>query len=348
MSEKATPGRFFAMLQREIQEYRGSFLVTPLVVALCLSCAMLISVVLANRISVMGDALLEVILSEETAGMNISIHIDEEKGTEEIVYVIEEEGIELPPEDWDFSKEWKFKPDVGPKDRSKAAAAAVDSVNPLLNGVHSLMLLVLIVVTVGYLLNSFFQDRRDRSVLFWKSMPVSEWEEVLSKLAVAAIVAPAIFIIISLSLQCILLMLSMLAVWRRDMDPFVVVLGNLELGRLLISQIGGWFLAALYVAPLYAWLMLASAWARRSPFLAAVTPVLGLVLMEELFLGSSYVASAVGSHIPHFVGGGTEVGFYFFGAQWSGLDYRSLGSGLVVAALLLAGVVYLRRYRFER
>jgi len=209
------------------------------------------------------------------------------------------------------------------------------------------LLLVLIIITVNYLLSSLYNDRKDRSILFWRSMPVSEWEEVLVRLGVALVVAPAVYIAVSLLTQVIFILLAMLLVWRMDMDPFETVLNNIRYGDLLLQQVGGWLLTALWVAPVYAYLMLASAWAKRSPFLAAIAPVLALIFIEGLVLGTDYVGTAIKNHVPHYIGGESVVGFYFSNAFWAQIDYVSLLSGLVFAVGAVVASVYLRRYRFE-
>ena len=110
---------------------------------------------------------------------------------------------------------------------------------------------------------------------------------------------------------------------------------------------GGWLMTALWVAPVYGWLMLASAFARRAPFLAAITPVVALMLLEVILFGSNHVIEAVINHVPHYIGGESVVGFYFSGAYWQQIDFVSLISGLVFAAITVVASVYLRRYRFD-
>ena len=178
-------------------------------------------------------------------------------------------------------------------------------------------------------------------------MPVSEWEEVLVRLSVALFVAPAMYIAVSLILQMVFILLAMVLVSQMNKDPFEAVLGNIEFGHLLVQQIGGWLLTALWVVPVYAYLMLASAFSKRSPFLTAVAPVIGLIIVEGLWLGTDYVGTAVKNHVPHYIGGESSVGFYFHAGFWANIDYLSLFLGLAFAAAAVVGSVYLRRYRFE-
>jgi hypothetical protein len=101
------------------------------------------------------------------------------------------------------------------------------------------------------------------------------------------------------------------------------------------------------VAPAYAWLMLASAGARRSPFMLALAPVLGLVVLERLLLGSNVVSRAVLNHVPHYIGGESAMGYYIRGPFWATQDWLGMLLGLGFAAAAITGAVYLRRYRFE-
>lgn len=346
MADKS-PSRYFTLVQRELQEYKISLFWTPIAIAAVLTTIMLVSVVLAGRISVMGDAILQVILLEDTAGgMNISIQIDEDDPEGNTYsYTIETEET-LDEDDWNFSREWNFKPNVK-NDLENELDGRVDSLNPMLNVLHCILVLVLLFVSFNYLLGTLYDDRKDRSFLFWRSLPVSEWEEVLAKLSVALIVAPTVFIAASLLMQIAYILLAMVLVWWMDMNPLQLVLGNIEFGKLLFDQISGWILTALWVAPVYAWLLFASAAARRSPFMFAVAPVVGLILLEEFFLGTAVVRNAIGNHMPHYTDGGTAVGFYFAGVDWGAVNYPSILLGLVFTALALWGAVYLRRHRWE-
>jgi ABC-2 type transport system permease protein len=343
----STSSRVFSLVRRELQEYKNSLVWTPIIIAVTLTLVMLASVLLANRISVMGDTLLQVVLQEQSAkGMNIRIHIDsDDEENHSIEYTVEQE-LEVPAdEDWDFDREWTFTPD-SKSNLDRGLDDGVENLNPLLTVVHLILLVVLVFVTANYLLGTLFSDRKDRSILFWRSMPVSEWEEVLTKLGVALVVAPFIFITISLLTQLMVVVMSMLLVWRMELDPLQLVLGNIEFGRLFVDQIGGWVLTALLIAPAYACLLLASAAAKRSPFMLTAAPLLGLVLLEPLFLGSEYIANAASRHIPH-VSEVSAVGFYWDGPNWATVDYASVVAGLIFCAAVLWLTVYLRKYRWE-
>lgn len=260
--------------------------------------------------------------------------------------VLSEDAI--PAEQWEFSRAWTFNPDTGNggRDDSELSDLRGSELNVMLGVVHAILILILLICTLNYLLSTLYDDRKDRSILFWRSMPVSEWEIVLSKFVVALIVAPVIYIAISLLLQLAYVILMMILVWRMDQDPSEVVLGNIDFIALMIDPISGWLMTALLIAPTYAWLLCASALARRSPFLMAIVPVIGLFILEGLFFGTEMIGDAVQNHLPH-LSDGSAVGFYLFGPDWTRVDMLSVAGGLVFAAVALAAAVWLRQHRWE-
>ena len=364
--------RFFTLLQREFREYRNSLFWAPVITAGVLTLLMLLSVVLVNRVGVFSDVLLNRVL-DDRPGVNISISVGEEGDLHVPVVMVERdrhsnetsatgesqaapeyqvivEG-EAPAELWNFSREWRFDPNGDAKEAPGDEPEYQDlgdseNLNPVISLLHGILLLVLFITTGNYLLGTLYDDRKDRSVLFWRSLPVSEWEVVLSKFAMALLVAPLIYIAISLLLQLAYVLLLMLLVWRMDRDPFETVVANVDFLSLMGDPISGWLLTALWIAPLYAYLLLASSAARRSPFMMALVPFLALVIAEGVFIGSNFVGEAVRNHFPHATDT-SSVGFYLFGPDWRRLDLLSMGSGLAFAGLALAGAVWLRRYRWE-
>ena len=361
----STQIKIHTLIMREFQEYRNSLVITPLVVGGLLVAAMLISVLFANRIAIIGDGLMGVLSGEEAQGISLQIQVDGEGDTtiinDEVTggsgdaeplqqLVIRTAPEELPEETWNFSQEWKFTPPHRENRHPQGDHThELDSLNPILMGVNNLFIFIMFLVSVNYLLGCLYTDRKDRSILFWKSMPVSEVQEVLSKLTVALILVPLVFLAASMATQVLTALAAMLLVWRMDGAPMEFVLGNIQFGSLIMNQVGGSIVWALWMVPTYAWFMLASAASKRSPFLLAFAIPIGLAVAEEIIIGTHYILGTVGNHVPHLIDGNDSqsLGLYVYGPVWSQLDYVGMVMGFGFGAAALAGAVWMRRYRFE-
>jgi len=361
------------LLQRELQEYRNSLLITPLVVSGVLLLLMLLSVLFANRLTIIGDNVQHLFDADhEGSGVHISINVDDEGNTEIVrdedgtvpqppepvepplpgesvqELVVIEEPTDAEAEEWNFSQEWTFTPPRTERRRTETNEE-FDSLNPVFNGVNMLFMVIMFFVSINYLLGCLYQDRKDRSILFWKSMPVSEWHEVLSKLSVASLAVPVVFLVVSVITQLFCMLLAMLLIWRVGGEATATVLANVQFIPLIINQMGGLLVWVLWTLPVYAWFILASAGARRSPGMLAFAIPLVLIFIETVFLDSTSVLTAIGNHMPRHVDGddAASMGLYAYGPVWSSLDYIGMLIGAGFAALAVSAAVWLRRHRFE-
>lgn len=343
---KATSS-LYTLIRRELQEYRSSLVITPFAIAACLSGIMLISVLAADRIAFVGQDIAEALLNaEDDSEITVTIDLSDAENP-----AFEHHRLDSPS----AARPGASEAGAGRSGSAQSATSAqlkgqdviAGGIDPLLIILNTLMMLVLMAVTANYLLGCLFTDRKDRSILFFKSMPVSDWEQVRAKLMVAFVVAPILFILAALIVQCATVLLSMLLVWRLDMDPVTDVLAHVSALQLLINSVVGWCITALWLAPTYTWLMLASAGAKRTPFLLAVAPVIALFVVEGAFLGTEYFGNAVAAHLPHYAGPQDAVGIYLNGSEWLHIDLLSMAGGLVFSGLAVWLTVVLRRYRFE-
>lgn len=222
---------------------------------------------------------------------------------------------------------------------------------------------VLYVVIFFYLLGSLFDDRKDRSILFWKSLPVSDWETVISKLLMALFIAPLIYTVFIISVQFLMLvMISVGAIFVADVPLWQTFWQPSGLHRVALLSIVSFFYYSLWWLPLAGWLMLASSIARRAPFLYAVIPPV-LVVVAEVLLNWLGVISTGGVAFLKWVGrhvtGGMNSGTFEALADKSmdevflvmmnpaNLLSWSLFLGLIVGGLMIAGAILARRYYIE-
>ena len=208
------------------------------------------------------------------------------------------------------------------------------------------------IVGVFYCLAALNAERRDRSVLFWKSLPVSDLTTVLSKLVLPALILPLVTLVVVFATHLLMLGMAILAssVGGGSTAAF---LANLPLGQVWLDYAYALLLLVFWWAPVWAWLLLASAWAKRMTFLWGVGPPLAICVVEGMaFPGQpNYAARALGERMLSGIGVGftTPPHENSIALPWPDpmpfLASPGLWIGLVVAAAMLAGAVWLRRRR---
>jgi ABC-2 type transport system permease protein len=183
----------------------------------------------------------------------------------------------------------------------------------------------------SYLMDSLYGERRDRSILFWKSLPVSDTKTVLSKLLVALVIAPAIMYGIAIVTHLICgLLLALHPPQGLNAAQFWNPTGML---KAYVWLVGVMVVNALWFAPAAAYAMLASVISRKSPWVTMFLPLLLLSLGEQLLAGSN--------NLTRFV-------LLRFAPR---LDLQAtlaspgLWIGVAVAAAGIVGVIRLRRWR---
>jgi ABC-2 type transport system permease protein len=162
------------------------------------------------------------------------------------------------------------------------------------------MLLVATAVIVGvfYCLDALHGERRDRSILFWKSLPVSDLTTVLSKAAIPLVVLPAVTFVVIVATQLVMMLLANAALLVNGVP--LTSWAQLPLAEQSIVLLYGLIALALWHAPLYAWLLLISGWARRNVFLWAVLPLIVIQVVEKLAFNTSYIGSILKHRLTGF------------------------------------------------
>ncbi|MGD8326313.1 MAG: hypothetical protein PVF65_05310 [Sphingomonadales bacterium] len=159
------------------------------------------------------------------------------------------------------------------------------------------LLVVSMIVAVFMLLGSLYDERAERSILFWKSMPVTDTSTVLSKLTTGALLIPLAAAIIGFALQ--LFTLAILSIFGsvNGLPIGLNVWSIAPLFQVWWSTIMLIVFGGLWAAPFLAWLLLASAWAPRTPFLFAFVPVAVIALLEGLFNKTTWFIEQVGNRL---------------------------------------------------
>lgn len=232
----------------------------------------------------------------------------------------------------------------------------------------ALISVVLGFVVFFYCLGALYDDRRDRSLLFWKSLPISDTATVLSKVAAATVLAPVIAVICGVATGLLMLLMYAITLSFHGISVWhLLALGHpFRLTGALIGTIPLYFLWAL---PATGWLLLCSAWARSKPirWAVALPVVVGVVLGWFAIMGSVDVSRWYWTHIVVRFLASTFPGGWLGYANLTGIGgdmthamdfvyldnaYRALASPSIwiyaaVGLAMIAGAIWLRRWRDE-
>ena len=205
------------------------------------------------------------------------------------------------------------------------------------------------IVGVFYCLDALHGERRDRSILFWKSLPVSDLTTVLSKASIPLVVLPLLTFAIIIVMQLIMLLLSTAVLLMSGLSVATLwaPLPLFQMSLVLLYHLVT--VHVLWHAPIYAWLLLVSGWARRAVFLWAVLPVIAIQIVEKIAFNTSHFAALLqwrfmggpeGGDITGAVGTSIHPTHITPGTF---LSSPGLWIGLTVAAAFLFAAVRFRR-----
>jgi ABC-2 type transport system permease protein len=228
-------------------------------------------------------------------------------------------------------------------------------------GIGIVVTVVMNVAVFFYLLDALQGERKDRSVLFWKSMPVADTTTVLSKLFTATLIGPAIVLVTILATLIVVLLLATVLLLIGGVNP-AAIWANPQLFQVIVGSIYVLLAMELWFAPISAWLLFVSAWAKRAAFLWAVLTPIAVIVFERIAFSTRYVQDLLGyrlsgglrtmfvarSPAPQFEDGvAVDMPHRVFDALDPAgfLSNPWLWVGLVVAAGFVAAAIWMRRYR---
>ena len=221
-------------------------------------------------------------------------------------------------------------------------------------------------LTIFYCLDALYAERKDKSILFWRSLPITDAETVISKLLVVFVAIPlATFAAVVVAH---LLSLIILSIWlaTEGANPGRMIWGAVPLFDTWGAILSILLAMPIWQAPLLGWFLLVSAWAKRGPLLRAVLPIAMLPILEYIVFRSWTLGEAILTRlrldaIPLF-DGMKRISHSFDESDLqsmltenlslvSWLDYGAFFSsfqvwaGIAVCGLFVSGAIYLRRYR---
>ena len=231
---------------------------------------------------------------------------------------------------------------------------------------------VMAFVVFFYALGSLYDDRRDRSILFWKSMPITDAQMVLSKAAWALVLAPLGAVAIGLVIGVALWLVALLGAFASGVPGAGAVITESHPIKVVATLLATLPVQVIWSLPTVGWLMLCSAWARRLPFLwATAVPILACAMISftDIFEGIEvphdklwYVIAyrgllsiAPGAFMPTVavepagpVDGPKDLAALVdVTSAWGAFAQADIWIGAAVGAAMIFGAVYFRRKRDE-
>lgn len=231
---------------------------------------------------------------------------------------------------------------------------------------------VLAIVGFFYCLGALYDDRKDKSILFWKSMPVSDTQTVLSKVASIGLVAPFLFWAATVLSNLIIMLLVTVFAWISDVNAWTALWAHSSFFKISWYQLVATYMAMLWAVPFIGYLLLISSWTKKVPFLVATVPPALVMMAEAMVSNTAYVAKFIGQKLfgvfqamvapfdklateyaqkdQRFAEGYDDIPLF------DHLDFMSYGeqltdvgfwTGIILGAAMIAGAIYIRRFRDE-
>lgn len=222
------------------------------------------------------------------------------------------------------------------------------------------------IIMMFYSLDALYAERKDKSILFWRSLPITDAETVVSKLLTALFAVPLFTVAVAMLTHLVILMLAGIWVMFEGGDAIHLVWAPVRLGDLWVSCLLLALTLPLWLAPLVGWFLFVSTFAKRSPFLTGILPILVLPMLERLLAGTHLFWDAI--FVRTFQPPIIDFGQYDWMEKGKSpppdfdlsslnllrqidlagfLTSPSLWAGLLVCALFIVAAIYVRRYRDE-
>lgn len=233
-------------------------------------------------------------------------------------------------------------------------------------GPTSVFMFASAILTIFYCLDTLYAERKNKSILFWRSLPITDAETVISKLLTALFAIPVITFVVSMAAHVVNLILTSIFISIEGGSPGFLIWQS---APALLFDVGTAMLLLMLMLPIWfspfiGWFLFVSAWTKRSPLLTAFLPLIVLPILETIILPTHFLWDAISTRFqswPMFTGIDPET---FFNEEKLArmemdvglLDFIDVGrflispamwAGAVVCGLFVTAAIYVRRYRDE-
>ena len=218
------------------------------------------------------------------------------------------------------------------------------------------------ILMIFYSLDSLYSERKDKSILFWRSLPVTDAETVISKLLTATLMIPIAALAGAFATHLVFMTMSSVWLMIEGGDAGHLIWSSAPIfdvwGAAILTAIA----TTIWMSPFIGWFFFVSAYTRRMPLLLALLPLIILPLMEIALLPTEFLAKAIGSRFTNMPLAGVDFGdlfdddtlFQLSAENVSMIAALDIGrffaspevwAGLVVCGLFATAAIYVRRYR---
>lgn len=228
-------------------------------------------------------------------------------------------------------------------------------VGTTLGSLGSIIFFVFSFLVLFYLVDCLYAERKDKSILFWRSLPISDTQAVVAKLFVAAVLIPII-----IWATIVIAQVLTLAIQSTSDNSSTRLFSIIDLGIYWRNLLLILLLTALWTLPLLTWFLFCSSWSKRTPFVAALSIPMAIILLDNIFSAGIRLGSLIADRIPfgYSFGGGDNsflVGLQaittshahelVFSDLFVFLRQPALWLGLIVAAAFTMATIWMRRWR---
>jgi ABC-2 type transport system permease protein len=259
--------KFLTLIRRDMADNRGALIITPLVIA-----AVLLFITIVSSLT--GNARFGFDPKDFSANSKVEFNADFETDDGGKANVTRDKDGRVVITSPDGQKRSLAKV------MDKEGIEGLTTVLPIGTGVASLLPLSVAAIAILFVLAGALHDeRKDRTILFWKSMPVSDIQTVGAKVVSIVGIGLSFAFVVAIVLHLAITTVAVLTLDRIGLTgiPLGDVLANaaklwLVLGFGLLLYVG-------WALPVYGWVSMVSAWAPKMPFVAAFAPLIVVPLM---------------------------------------------------------------------
>ena len=254
-------------------------------------------------------------------------------------------GTNIQTDQFNFSTEY-YDEEIRQAMQSVSSVSRIDIVR---TGLLVLGFPILLTVGFGllaYSLSTFADERKDRSLIFWRSLPVSDLTTVLSKVFIVTLIVPLMVIPYIILLQLVAMTSASIFFATNDIVSFGWLWGSYIITdwfRIIFSL----WAQALWSLPLFLWLMLAGTYAAR-PIAGAIVPPVILIVLEGIIFKTNLVLEFIENRIGFWSRSDSfpkeyqEIRVVDISDILLLFSTQAFWIGILASVILVAGIVYVR------